>query len=58
MDMDNGVGIDCGWGGRLGGGGQEGEGWDNCNSINTKIFNIKRIYLWLQSTNDYFKLNV
>ena len=45
-------------GGGLGGGGQEGEGWDNCNSINNKIFNIKRIYLWLQSTNDYFKLNV
>ena len=31
MDMDNGEGTDYGSGGRLGGEGQRGKKWDNCN---------------------------
>ena len=34
MDMDNGVRIDMGVGDVLGGGGQSGKNWDNCNRIN------------------------
>ena len=47
MDMDNSVGIDCGNGEQAGWRGSKGENWDNCNSINNKIFklnkNIKKI---------------
>ena len=33
MDMDNGVGIDCGSGGWAGWRREKGENWDNCNRI-------------------------
>ena len=42
MDVDNRVGTDCG----VGAGwwrGAKGEKWDNCNSINNKIFFKKKI---------------
>ena len=38
MDMDNGVGTDYGSGGPAGWRGAKGDNWDNCNSINNKIF--------------------
>ena len=38
MNVDNGVGIDYGSGGGLGGRGAKTENWDNCSSINNKIF--------------------
>ena len=44
MDMDNGEGTDYGSGGRLGGEGQRGKKWDNCNSINNKI--LRKIKSW------------
>ena len=36
--MDNAVGTDCGSGvgGRMGGGGQRGNNWDDCNGISIK----------------------
>ena len=40
--MDNSVGIDCGSGGRAGWRGEKGKNWDNCNSINNKIFKLKK----------------
>ena len=37
MDMDNGVGIDCGsGGGGMGRGQRRGKNWDNCNRIAIK----------------------
>ena len=36
MDMANRVGTDCGSEGGVGGGGQRGENWDNCNRKTTK----------------------
>ena len=42
--MDNGEGTDYGSGGRLGGEGQRGKKWDNCNSINNKI--LRKIKNW------------
>ena len=42
MDMDNNVEIDCGSrGGGMGGGGQRGKNWDNCNRITLKKLNKK-----------------
>ena len=42
MDMDNGVGIDRGSGGQVGGGRQRGKNWDNCNSISNKVLKEKK----------------
>ena len=41
--MDNRVGNDCGSGGGLGGGGQRGENWGNCNRITIKFLIKKEI---------------
>ena len=38
VDMDNGIGIDLGNGGWAEWRGAKGENWDNCNSINNKVF--------------------
>ena len=37
MDMNNSVGIDCGVGGRLGGGGQRGRNWITITKNDLKI---------------------
>ena len=52
MDMDNSVGLDCGSGGHvvaLGGGGQRGENWDNCNRIkkNKKKEAFEMTYIYI-----------
>ena len=48
--MDNSVGSGCGSEvGGLGGGGQRGKNWDNCNSINNKIFKFSsKTEFWFQ----------
>ena len=37
MDLGNSVGKDCGVGDGMGGGGQRGKNWDNCNGINKNL---------------------
>ena len=63
MDMDNGVRTDCGSVGQAGWRRAKGKNWDNSNSINNKIFFLKkasRIDTFLRKVNyiRYFCQNI